>query len=98
MSTGKSHFEARTTDVSINILWFLSLTLALMAALFEFLAQQWVQQYKYLPLATGSERARIRQKRFDAFDRWKVSQIIISLAVLLHASFFVFFGGLIILL
>lgn len=93
-----SNFEARTADVCINILWFLSLTFALIAALFDILAQQWIQHYKDLPLATGSERARIRQKRFDALNRWLVPQIIISLAVLLQASLFVFFGGLIVLL
>lgn len=91
-------FEATTSAVAINILWFLSLTLALMASLFAILAQQWVRHYTDIPLVTGSERARIRQNRFEALDRWFVPQIIANLAVLLQAALFVFFTGLVVLL
>ena len=91
-------FEATTLAVTINILWFLSLTLALMASLFAILAQQWVRHYADLPLVTGCERARIRQNRFEALDRWFVPQIIANLALLLQAALFLFFTGLVVLL
>lgn len=93
-----SQFEARAVDVAINALWFLSLTLALMASLFAILAQQWIRQYADLSAISGSERARIRQIRFESLDRWFVPQIILCLAVLLQASLFIFFAGLITLL
>lgn len=94
----RSNFSASTTDITINVLWFLSLTLALMAALFALLAQQWIRQYADLPLVTGQKRAQVRQRRFEALDRWCVPQIIVGLGLLLQAALFLFFGGLIVLL
>lgn len=93
-----SHFEAKTADIAINILWFLSLTLALMASLFAILAQQWIRHYGDMPLATGHQRAYMRQDRYDALDQWFIPQIIMGLAVLLQAALFLFFSGLIVLL
>lgn len=94
-----ARFEVKTTDVAVNVLWFLSLTLALMSSLFTILALQWIRQYDSdLALVTGRERAHIRQERFDSLSRWFVPQIIMSLAVLLQAALFVFFSGLIVLL
>lgn len=91
-------FKATSSAVAINILWFLSLTLALMASLFAILAQQWIRCYADLPLVTGRERARIRQNRYEALGRWFVPQIIANLSLLLQAALFLFFGGLIALL
>lgn len=91
-------FQATTTNVAINLLWFLSLTLALMAALFAILAQQWLRHYADLALVTARDRARIRQSRFDALGRWGVPQAIMGLAVLLQAALFLFFAGLVVLL
>lgn len=91
-------FEVMKEDIAINVLFFFSLTLALMTALFTILAQQWIQQYIDLPLVTGHERAQIRQIRFEALNSWWVPQIIMSLAVLLQAALFLFFDGIVILL
>lgn len=93
-----SNFQAKTTDIAINILWFLSLTLALVAALFAILAQQWIRHYTNLALIDGRERACIRHQRFQALNQWLVPQIIMALPVLLQLALFVFFGGLILLL
>lgn len=91
-------FIATKTDITINIMWFLSLTLALMAALFSILAQQWIRHYADLPLVTGRERAQIRQTRSEALERWLIPQIIKSLALLLQAALFLFLFGLVVLL
>ena len=94
-----AHFEIKTADVAVNALWFLSLTLALMASLFIILALQWIRQYDSdLALVTGRERAHIRQDRFDALNQWFVPQIIMGLAVLLQVALFLFFSGLVVLL
>ena len=69
-----------------------------MAAIFAILAQQWVRQYVNIAFITNSERARIRQKRFEAFDNWFVPQMIMGLALLLQAALFLFFSGLVLLL
>ena len=58
------HFEVSTADVAINILWFLSLTLSLMTALFAILVQQWIQQHRDFNSLTGRDQALIRQSRF----------------------------------
>lgn len=91
-------FEASTIDVIINVLWFLSLTFALTAALLAILIQQWIRQYEDMPLVDGSERARIRQKRFIALHKWKVPRFVMALSVLLQAALSAFFAGLLILL
>lgn len=91
-------FVANSTDAVINALWFSSLALSLMAALFAILTQQWIRNYADLPLVEGVERACIRQKRFNALRKWSVPRIIASIAVLLQLALFVFFGGLLVLL
>lgn len=91
-------FKAKTVDVAINVLWFLSLTFALIAALFATLVQQWLKHYSDLPQADAKHRASLRQTRFEALDRWNVPQIIIALGVLLQVALFLFLGGLLCLL
>lgn len=91
-------YEASTTNIAINTLWFLSLSLSLIAALFAIVALGWVQQYKDLSHFSGSKRARIRQARFKALDRWSMPNIIMSLAVLIQAALVLFFAGLMMLL
>lgn len=91
-------FVPTTPAIAINILWFLSLTLALMAALFAFSAQQWSRNYNYIPNAHESKNIRIRQRRLDAIDRWAMESIIAGPVILLQAALFLFFGGLLVFL
>lgn len=87
-------FQATKTAVAINAVWFLSLTFALLAALFAILMQQWLRQYANLPQVTGRSRAHIRQRRYLALHDWLVPQLISGLSVLLQTTLFLFLGGL----
>lgn len=91
-------FKATSLNIVINTLFFLSLALALLAALFAILAQGWIRQYNDFPLVSGSERARMRQTRFTHLTKWFVPQIIMSLAVFLQAALLAFFVGLLLFL
>lgn len=91
-------FKVTPTNVAINALWFISLSLALVAALFAIIALGWIRYYKDLSHVSGSKRARIRQARFDALEPWFIPQIIIGLDVLIQAALIVFFVGLMMLL
>ena len=91
-------FHASTSIISINVLWFLSLTFSLMAALFAILVQQWIQQYLDFPLVTARERACLRQRRYNGLNRWLVPHIISALSSLLQMALFLFLAGLVTLL
>lgn len=90
-----STFHPTGISVAINAVWFLSLTFALLAALFAILIQQWLRQYASLPQVTGRARAHLRQRRYKALREWFVPQLISALSVLLQLTLFLFLGGLI---
>ncbi|GAW10426.1 hypothetical protein LENED_012688 [Lentinula edodes] len=87
-------FAPATTDIWLNGLWFISLTLSLSVALFAVLAKQWLRQYMSIITGTPLERVFIRQFRFDGLKKWHVQAIIGVLPVLLHISLVLFLVGL----
>ncbi|KAK0227442.1 hypothetical protein EDD85DRAFT_150866 [Armillaria nabsnona] len=98
-SSPTDYFSPNVSDVWINSLWFVSLTLSLITALVAVLVKQWMHQY----VATVSDssarnRARIRQSRYIGLETWQVPMIVGFLPVLLHASLALFLIGLIIFL
>ncbi|KAK0217221.1 hypothetical protein IW262DRAFT_1276221, partial [Armillaria fumosa] len=98
-SSPTDYFSLNRSDVWINSLWFVSLTLSLITALVAVLVKQWMHQY----VATVSDssprnRARIRQSRYIGLETWQVPMIVGLLPVLLHASLALFLVGLIIFL
>ncbi|KAL1676107.1 hypothetical protein EV122DRAFT_217023, partial [Schizophyllum commune] len=82
------------TDLWVNGLWLISLTLSLLAALISVLAKQWIQHYNSVTGGTARERANIRHYRLLAFDRWHVPFIISFLPALLSMALLLFLGGL----
>lgn len=89
-----------TPSVWINSLWFLSLVLSLTSALFGMIAKQWIREYMqwsttaWLP----QDFIALRQRRYEAFLKWKVPATIAAIPVLLEISLIFFFVGLAILL
>ncbi|THH00297.1 hypothetical protein EW026_g2221 [Hermanssonia centrifuga] len=65
--------------LSINVLWFASLTLAVVTASFGILVKQWLREYMF---------------RVTALDDWKVFDIAAILPLLLQFSLGLFFVGL----
>jgi hypothetical protein len=93
-------FRASSLAVWVNALWFCSLTLALMAALFGILVQQWLREYeRVLPrVATPKRRACLRQFRFNGLHGWGVPGIISGLSLMLQVALAVFLAGLVVML
>ncbi|KAH8824862.1 hypothetical protein DL96DRAFT_1467072 [Flagelloscypha sp. PMI_526] len=82
------------TDVLVNGLFFSSLALAMFTALLGVLVKQWLQAYNSQTSGSAKERALTRQFRFRGLQKWKVSQIVGFLPLLLHTSFAAFLSGL----
>ncbi|KAJ7575960.1 hypothetical protein C8J56DRAFT_726209, partial [Mycena floridula] len=86
---------AGTTDIWINALFIASLSLSLATALLSVLIKQWLQAYaSVIQGGSAMERALIRQFRIIGLEKWKVSEIIGVLPLILHASLAAFFVGL----
>lgn len=90
-------FEPKTTDLTVNCLFFASLSASLIAALASVVALQWVADYDAAITRGGSspeDRAKRRQFRFAGVVSWKMSEIIAALPLILHFSVALFFAGL----
>ncbi|KAK0459905.1 hypothetical protein IW261DRAFT_1290017, partial [Armillaria novae-zelandiae] len=91
-------FTPATTDVWVNGLWFMSLSLSLATALVAVLVKQWLHHYLALPLGTSREHSLVRHYRYVGFQKWHVLVIIGLLPVLMHLALGIFFVGLTIFL
>lgn len=96
--TPSGRFRATAPNLVVNILWFTSLTLALISASVGILVKQWLQEYADLMSSQVIEHVCIRQYRFQALRAWRVSAIMKLLPLLLQLSLFLFFIGLSVLL
>ncbi len=70
-------FSPSLTDVLVNSLWFISLTLSLITALVAVLTKQWLHQY----ISVGSDispisQGWIRQCQYMGLEKWQVPMII----------------------
>ncbi|KAI0260849.1 hypothetical protein BC834DRAFT_960384, partial [Gloeopeniophorella convolvens] len=91
-----SSFSPSTSDVWVNVLWFLSLIISLTCALLATLLQQWARRYLRLtrPANVPHKRARIRNYLKEGVDKFYLPSVVEALPGLLHASVFLFFAGL----
>ena len=90
-------FIAPASIVRVNVLWFLSLILSLSCALLATLMQQWARRYIEYAQHRGAPRkqARIRAYMFEGVRKFRMSQAVEAMPLLLHTSVFLFFAGLI---
>ncbi|KAG6909814.1 hypothetical protein DXG01_015307 [Tephrocybe rancida] len=93
-------FKPSPSAVTVNILWYLSLTCSLVAALCVILVQKWVQDYLHRIQRHSQplRRARVRAFLYDGTKKWKMYLIVKYIPTLLHISLFLFFAGLYIFL
>ncbi|KAK1221132.1 hypothetical protein PQX77_016062 [Marasmius sp. AFHP31] len=92
-------FEVSTSVICINILWFLSLILALVDALFALLCKQWLREHsRHTHTRTPNEALALRWLRKQSLERWHVPTILASLPMLLELALFLFLAGLLELL
>ncbi|KAJ8083575.1 hypothetical protein PM082_009450 [Marasmius tenuissimus] len=89
-------FEVPTSAVRINALWFLSLILSLVDALFALLCKQWIREHRQpTHTRTPEEALALRWVRKRSLEKWHVSTVLSLLPLILELSLFLFFGGLI---
>ncbi|KAK1216694.1 hypothetical protein PQX77_020674 [Marasmius sp. AFHP31] len=92
-------FEVSTSVIRINILWFLSLILALIDALFALLCKQWLREHsRHTHTRTPNEALALRWLRKQSLEKWHVPTILASLPMLLELALFLFLAGLLELL
>ncbi|KAK1223606.1 hypothetical protein PQX77_013519 [Marasmius sp. AFHP31] len=92
-------FEVSTSIICINVLWFLSLILALVDALFALLCKQWLREHSlHTHTRTPNEALALRWLRSQSLVRWHVPTILASLPMLLELALFLFLAGLLELL
>jgi len=91
-----STFTPNAYDVQINVLYFVSLTLALSVSSVCILGKQWIREYQRDLSVSPCDAARVRQMRFESLQRWKVPQIMAALPVLLLIALMLFFAGLLV--
>jgi len=89
-------FTPNAYDVQINVLYFISLTLALSVSSVCILGKQWIREYQRDIAVSPCDAARVRQMRFESLQRWKVPQIMAALPVILLVALMLFFAGLLV--
>ncbi|KAK1236398.1 hypothetical protein PQX77_000338 [Marasmius sp. AFHP31] len=98
-STASPEFEVSLSDVRINIMWFLSLIISLVVALFGLLCKQWLREHhRHTHTCTPAEALALRWLRHESLERWRVPTILACLPVSLELALFLFLGGIIELL
>lgn len=79
-------FSPSAAAIWVNILWFLSLSLSVSVSLVAMLAKQWC--YSFMSGRSGQPhiQARMRQRRLEELERWKMPEILAFLPTLIHLS------------
>ncbi|PVF97746.1 hypothetical protein CPB86DRAFT_413539 [Serendipita vermifera] len=87
-------YETPKYAIIVNSLLFTSLSCALIAALLAVLALQWVANYDMeLNTSSPEKRALQRHMRLMGIRKWKMSELIASLPLLIFVALFLFFIG-----
>ncbi|KAF5369499.1 hypothetical protein D9758_002513 [Tetrapyrgos nigripes] len=97
LSSGPPSFETPMSAIVCNVLWFLSLALALTCSLLATFVQQWTRDFIH---KTTLRPAPIRQARVFAYmyfglRDFGMHSFVDVIPILLHISLFLFFGGLV---
>ena len=89
-------FRPASSDVRVNVFWFMSLVFSLTAALAATIVQQWVRDYMHIFLRYNHplKRARVRQFLYEGAEKWYMSVVVEAVPALVHVSLFLFFIGL----
>lgn len=93
-------FEVSESARAINILWLVSLVLALIGALFATLVQQWARTYIDHVRRHPSPRQRgiIYATLILGIKRFRMKDTVAAIVTLVHVSVFLFFAGMIVLM
>ena len=87
-------FQPSGFAITVNCLWFASLSASLGASFGAMICKEWLTEYNGgTNPVVGVLRACQRQVRYMAFQRWGVHTLIALLPPLLHSSVLLFFSG-----
>jgi len=89
-------FITSSSDVRVNVFWFMALVFSLSAALLAILVQQWVRDYMHVfqRYSDPLKSARLRQYLHEGSEKWYMPVVAEAVPGLLHVSLFLFFVGL----
>ena len=92
-----SSFQPTGSAVRVNVLWFISLALSTVCALWATLMQQWTRRYVQAADRpyTPPNRARIRAFFAEGVEKFGLAAAVEMLPAFLHASFVLFYVGLV---
>ncbi len=96
MDLAQALFQAPTSAVWLNTLWFSSLVFSVVAALLALFVKQWISEATVG--GTSLESARLRQYHLNGLLKWRVGAIVVIPPLLLQLASFLFLAGLLILL
>lgn len=91
-------FTPDALSVTVNTLWFASLSLSLVAAFYTIAVQQWLRVFPIPSNLPVRAAIRFRQFRYDGLERWHVPMIVSLLPILIQIAVALFFAGLFLLL
>jgi hypothetical protein len=89
-------FRPNSSDIRVNVFWFMSLVFSLTAALLATLVQQWVRDYMHVfqRYSNPLKSARLRQYLYEGAEGWYMPVVAEFVPGLVHVSLFLFFLGL----
>lgn len=90
----EDNFTASKSDVTVNVLYFVSLALTLTVSSICILGKQWIREFRRDIPGSSSDILRLRQLRYDALYRWNVPLILSGLPAILQVALLLFFAGL----
>lgn len=79
-----------STDVTVSVLLYTSLSTTLLAAFLAMLGKQWLNRYARHQGGSAAERCEDRQRKLNGLQRWPFRIVIESLPVLLQLSLLLF--------
>jgi hypothetical protein len=90
-------FSPSSSDVRVNVFWFMALVFSLSTALLAILVQQWVRDYMHVfqQYSDPLKSARLRQYLHEGCEKWYMPVVAEAVPGLLHVSLFLFFVGLV---
>ena len=90
-------FKPLTSDIRVNVFWFMALVFSVLAAFLAIFVQQWVRNYMHVFQRYGDslKSSRLRQYLYEGCERWNMPKVAEAVPGFLHVSLFLFFAGLV---
>ncbi|KAL0063632.1 hypothetical protein AAF712_009430 [Marasmius tenuissimus] len=92
-------FQVSTSVIFINVVWFFSLIVALVDALFALLCKQWLREHsRPTSTHTPAEELALHWFKIQSLEKWRILHMLTALPKMLELALFLFLAGLLELL